>query len=75
MNYLVTYTAYGIIDNELKSGVMRVKNAIDEIHAQVQLELYLQKSVRGFARLAVHNVELDEGKDMFDNLMDIIFNA
>ena len=60
MNYLIDYEFYDKNGNKVKSGMMRVKNANNELHAKVKLEKYLAlKYPTFFNRLVVHKCTPD----------------
>lgn len=65
---------YGMhfIGGRYKSGTMKVKNCMSEIHAQVKLEKYLQKKNPYFEKMVVYSIkpDLDTLMGQFNNLFN-----
>lgn len=57
-NYNIHYGMH-LVGGRYKSGEIKVKNSMSEIHAQVKLEKYLKKKNPYFEKMVVYSVKPD----------------
>ena len=70
MNFLITYTAYNLNGEVIKSGKMRAKNKFNEFDAKCGLEKHLKKVYPNMFKLVIHTCEQDFDLGIFGDLFN-----
>ena len=70
--YIIDYKVLDKNGNQIKEGIIKVKNKQSNLHAQTSLEDYLRKKVSNFNKLIVVNCSEENElmrifKDIFGN--------
>jgi len=69
--YLIEYRVLDKSGQVLKAGKMKVKNKMNDLHAKIELELFLKIKYPGFNRLIVDScVEDNDFMSMFDDIFN-----
>jgi hypothetical protein len=66
--YIIEYEAQAKNGEVLKSGKIKVKNKTSSIQAQISLEDYLKRKVKGFNRLIVKSCKEDSISAIFGDI-------
>lgn len=59
-NYIIKYAVYSKDDVFLKSGKMRVKKCMSDLHAQIKFEGFLKSKFPNFGSLIVYSCYLED---------------
>ena len=69
MNYIITYTVINQFEQVIKSGKMKVKNKLSELHAKSALEDYFKNKYQDFQKMIIYDCSVDN--DFFQHFKDI----